>query len=622
MVAGVVGAVGLAALFVVPTLIDWNDYRGTIAAELSRATGRHVVLDGPIEASFLPSPRILANNVRLSGPATDADGDLLRLRSVELRVGLLPLLGGHVVIQQLTLVRPEILVETDDSGEARWVMDGAGGDLLPDVALQRFAISDGTLVWRDRDNGVKTRIEKISLKLTADSLSGPAKAEGSAQIGDVPVRFTANIGRMKKGAPVPLNVTFTASGLDAKGEFSGQFQSSAGKLTGHAKTSGSDARVVLGALFGPQAAEGIAPTLIAHPFAVDFNLAASGGVIEANDIALDLGDQHATGTLRVRNDDGSAPPIIDASFTASTLDLDRLATASALPVKTDQANGLPRDIRVALDFSSDAVLISGKVVQGFVVKAALDNGTLSFHRLEGQLPGAGSFAVTGAFSGRENLAFDGMLDVKTANLRDILSWLQVDTSSVPGDRLSSAALKAKLSVDANHLQLSDLDLHVDATRAHGSALLDFRDKTAVHLDLAADNLDLDAYRSNDDDAPPAPTPAAAASALAAPSTAPGMLGALTGDGRFAVGRLTYRSMDIRGVDFSASLANGVFAVANFSGVPPDPGEFQQPSEAVESALVPPREVTATPVAGKAATDDRNDFVHSLLESIGVSSSDR
>jgi hypothetical protein len=125
------------------------------------------------------------------------------------------------------------------------------------------------------------------------------------------------------------------------------------------------------------------------------------------------------------------------------------------------------------------------------------------------------------------------------------------------------------------------------------------------------------------------TPAAAASSLQAPSPAPGLLGELVGDGRFAVGRLTYRSMDIRGVDFTASLANGLFSVANFSGVPPDPGEFQRPAENVEQALVPPQ-VTATPVAGKPAlqgqqtgqTDDRSDFVRSLLESIGASSSDR
>lgn len=652
MAAGVVCAVGLAALFVAPTLIDWNDYRGAIAAELSQATGRRVVLDGPIEASFLPSPRILANNVRLSGPTTgksgidqqagdkqgDDDGDLLRLRSVELRVGLLPLLIGNIVIQQLTLVRPEILVETDDSGEARWVMDGAGGDLLPQVALQHFAISDGTLVWRDRDRGVKARIEKIALKLTADSLSGPAKAEGSAQIGGVPVKFTANIGHIRKGAPVPLNVTLAASGLDAKGEFSGQFVSQSSKLTGRAKASGSDARAVLGALFGAPAAEGVGPALIAHPFAVNFSLSAAGDLVEARDIALDLGDQHATGTLRVRNKDGTAPLVIEANLTAPKIDLDQLATVPALPAKAGDSGGLPRDMRLAFDFNSDAMLVAGKLVQGFVVKAALDDGKLSFDRLEGQLPGAGSFAVTGAVTGAlagdDRLAFDGSLDIKTANLRDVLSWLNVDTTSVPGDRLASAALKAKLSVDADSIQLSDLDLHVDATRAHGSARFDYEGSgekvgPAIHLDLAADNLDLDAYR-NDEDEPPAATPAAAASSLATPSPVPGLFGALSGDGRFAIGRLTYRSMDIRGVDFTASLANGEFALVNFSGVPPDPGEFHQPpAEAVEQALVPPpaapvKTVVGTPVAGKpvSAADDRNDFVRSLLESLGASSSDR
>lgn len=630
VVAGVIGVVVLAALFVAPAVIDWNSYRGSIAAELSRATGRRVILDGPIEASFLPAPRILANNVRLSGPKSkDAEnGDLLRLRAVELQVGLLPLLTGHVVVEKLTLVRPEILVETDDSGQARWVMDGAGGDLLPEVALRHFAISDGTLVWRDRDHGVRARIEKIAMKLTADSLSGPAKAEGSAQVGNIPVRFTANIGPAQKASAIPINFTLAASSLDAKGEFSGQWLPSVEKLTGHAKASGSDTRTLVAALFGTDAAAGVGAALIAHPFALEGNVSAKNGSIEAKDISLDLADQHATGTVSVHREDGSRPMAIEANFSASRVDLDRLATVPPLPIHAASSEPLPSDLKLALDFSTDAVLVSGKVVQGFVVKASLDDGILAFQRLEGQLPGAGSFAVTGSLGGHDHLAFDGSLDIKTANLRDILSWLQVNTDSVPAGRLANAVLKAKISADADRAELSDIDLHVDSTRAHGSARFDFKNRAGVHLDLAADNLDLDAYRDSGETSTLVPAAATTiASALIAPTAAPGLFADLSGDGRFSIGRLSYRGMDVRGVDFTASLTNGEFTVVNFSGVPPDPGEFQQPIAAtVESAQVPPAAapLPATSVAGNPSStaDDRNDFVRQLLESIGASSSNR
>lgn len=628
VVAGVIGAAVLAALFIAPVVIDWNGYRGTFAAELSRATGREVALDGPIEATFLPSPRILANNVRLSGLKTGGndEGDLLRLRAVELQVGLLPLLTGHIVIERLTMVRPEILVETDATGKVSWVMDGAGGETLPDVALQRFAITDGTLVWRDRDHGVQARVEKISMKLTADSLSGPAKLEGGAQIGDVPVRFTANIGRIRESAATPFNLTFQSPDLHAKGEFVGQFTTAGPRLTGRLKMSGSDARAVLAALSNPSAGQGIAAALIAHPFAFEGRVSASPQLVEANDVIVDLGDQRATGALRVGIDPSHRGTAVDMSLAMPRLDLDGLATVPPLAVKDDADAVFPHDLDVKLAFSADAVVAAGKVLQGVVLKAALGDGALSINQFAAQLPGAGSLQIAGAFAGRDKPAFDGTIDAKAANLRDLLSWLQLDTASVPSGRLAGASLKAKLFADAERAEMSDIDLSVDTTRAHGSLRFDYRQPVGFHVDLAADRLDLDSYQEGD--VPPATTAAVSIS----PTQAPDVFSSLSGDGRFAIGRLTYRGIDLRAVDLKATVANGEFTVADYSAQPSDPGEFQ--STATADPALPPAAIVLTPrgeppqpavptlLRAPAAEppltpkDDRDGFVSGVLKLIG------
>lgn len=627
VVAGVIGAAVLAALFIAPVVIDWNGYRGSFAAELSRATGRAVALDGPIEVTFLPSPRILANNVRLSGPKDgSADNDLLRLRAVELQVGLLPLLTGHIVVERLTMVRPEILVETDDTGQVSWVMDGASGETLPDIALQRFAISDGTLVWRDRDHGVQARIEKISMNLAADSLSGPAKVNGRAQIGTVPVRFTMNIGQVRESASTPFNLTFEAPDLHAKGEFVGQFMPSGQRLTGRIKASGDDARAVLAALTGPTAGQGIGAALIAHPFGLEGRVSASTKFVEVNDVIVNLADQRATGALHARVDD-SHHTAIEAKFSMPRLDLDGLATVPPIAAKDDAAALLPHDLNVKLDFSADAVLAAGKALQEVVLKAALGDGSITLDQFDAQLPGAGSFRISGSLAGQDRLAFHGTLDAKAANLRDLLSWLQIDTSSVPSGRLAGAALTAKLSADSDRAELSNVDLRVDTTRAHGSLRLDYRDRVGFHLDLAADRLDLDAYQDRDL-APPAMAPVAIP-----PTPAPEIFSGLSGDGRFAIGRLTYRGIDLRTVDLATTMANGQFTVAGLSAQPSDPGEFQSrdtidssglaaadaPASTAES--LPPPAVAAplpTPVAETppAPKDDRDGFVRGILKIIG------
>lgn len=629
--AGIAGAVTLAALFVAPRVIDWNGYRATLAAELSRATGRSVSLAGPIEATLLPSPRILANNVSLSGPESNG-GDLLRLRAVELQVRLLPLLTGHIVVQRLTLVRPEILVETDENGHLAWVMDGAGGDLLPDVALQRFAISDGTLVWRDRDRGVRARIEKIALRLAADSLSGPAKAEGSAEIDGVPVRFTAGVGRSKGKLPVAFNVALEAPVLRAKGEFVGQYLAAEERITGRVKLNAGDARGALAALAGRGAAAGIGAALIAHPLSLEGRLAATAQAVEVNDIVVSLADQRATGAVRARVGAGSRPTAVEATFAAPRLDLDSLATVPPLAAVSDAApTALPRDLTVALGFTSDAVSAAGKVVHGLVLKGALEHGAIAVERLEGQLPGAGAFRVAGSLApedagaGKDALRFSGTIDAHAANLRDLLSWLDVDTGAVPAGRLANVTLKATLAADAQRAELSKVDLHLDSTRAHGTARIDYGERPGVAVDLDADHLDLDAYLGGD--------------AQASAESTSGALSDLSGTGRFSVSRLTYRGVDLRDVGLTATLDGGEFVVGQFSGAPPEAGEFMPEAERPIAAASPvvepiaaaakseeaPVAVAKQPAAAPAeappeptssGAENRDSFVRGILEFLG------
>jgi AsmA family len=624
--AGIAGAVMLTALLVAPMVVDWNGYRATLSAELSRATGRTVSLGGPIEVTLLPSPRILANNVSLSGPDTAA-GELLRLRAVELQVRLLPLLTGHVVVERLTLVRPEILVETDQAGHLAWVMDGAGGDLLPDIALQRFAISDGTLVWRDHDRGVRTRVEKISLKLSADALTGPAKAEGSAEIDGVPVRITAGIGGVNGRHPVSLNVALEANGLGVKGEFVGQYLAAERRITGRLKVSAGDARGVLAAIAGRDAAAGVGPALIAHPASLEARVSATPESVDLEDLVIGVADQRATGTLHARIGDASHPTDVEATLSAPHVDLDRLATVPALAAGSQAAPAtLPRDLRVALHVTSDAVLAGGKAIHGLALDGTLDGGAVTVNRFEAQLPGAGAFSIAGtlAASGSNKatpggLRFTGTIDAHAANLRDLLSWLDVGTGAVPAGRLANAVLKAKLAADASGAELSDIDLHLDSTRASGTARIAYGDRSGMALDLTADHLDYDAYVS--DDTPSATVPA------------PNALANLSGEGRFAFGRLTYRGVDLRDVALTAVLADGDVTVAQFSGAPPEAGELMPEAPVAAAATAaPPLAETATqdasppsptahdpappPAPEPSAAETRDSFVRGILDFLG------
>ena len=72
---GGAGAIGLlvVALVAAPFFIDVNAYKPLIASQVKTATGRDLVLDGPISLSLLPTPTVTVRNVKFfNAPASPA----------------------------------------------------------------------------------------------------------------------------------------------------------------------------------------------------------------------------------------------------------------------------------------------------------------------------------------------------------------------------------------------------------------------------------------------------------------------------------------------------------------------------------------------------------------------
>ena len=102
ILGGIAGmlALLLAGLWLVPSMLDWNRYRGDIAALVSANLGRAVDIEGPISLSLLPEPVLTAGRVTV---AEDHDGVTMAVSEMRVRLALMPLLGGRVDAQELVL---------------------------------------------------------------------------------------------------------------------------------------------------------------------------------------------------------------------------------------------------------------------------------------------------------------------------------------------------------------------------------------------------------------------------------------------------------------------------------------------------------------------------------------
>ncbi|MBT4426588.1 MAG: AsmA family protein, partial [Rhodospirillaceae bacterium] len=152
------------AAFVVPGFMDWNSYKPEISERIEALTGRHLAIDGDIEISILPTPKLRITDVRLSNLEGAQAADMARLQALDLKLALGPLLSGDVQVASLKLIDPLIELERLADGRENWLFTppvaegdgaaggaggGAGEEDATDVSLDSVAIKNGTLVYRD-----------------------------------------------------------------------------------------------------------------------------------------------------------------------------------------------------------------------------------------------------------------------------------------------------------------------------------------------------------------------------------------------------------------------------------------------------------------------------------------
>jgi uncharacterized protein involved in outer membrane biogenesis len=181
---GVLVVLLIVAVLVGPSFYDWNQHKQLITDEARKATGRDLVIDGDISAAILPMPTISVAGIRFANAEGGSAPDMVTLETLKVRVALFPLIQGNVQIEEITLVKPVILLEKLPDGKGTWEItppaaepaattteQGGGG--MPAVSLDNVNITDGTLIYRDAVAKSEQKIERLNASLAAPSLQGP-----------------------------------------------------------------------------------------------------------------------------------------------------------------------------------------------------------------------------------------------------------------------------------------------------------------------------------------------------------------------------------------------------------------------------------------------------------------
>lgn len=137
---------------------DAESFKPRIEAAVQRATGRALVLGGPLRFDLSLVPRVTADRVALANIPGGSRPQMLTVARLEAQIALLPLLRRRVVVQSLTLIHPDIVLERNGAGVGNWVFHpqprpvrpaGAAGSAggRTRFALAAFHIRDGRVTW-------------------------------------------------------------------------------------------------------------------------------------------------------------------------------------------------------------------------------------------------------------------------------------------------------------------------------------------------------------------------------------------------------------------------------------------------------------------------------------------
>lgn len=250
------GLAGLAALLVLLALgayfFPWDVLRQPINRYVSDQLGRRFEMTRHLTVHLGRTVTVVADGVEFANPEWARDRYLLKARTAEFDIKLLPLLFGKVELPRLVLTEPEIGLQIEPDGRRTWALSRDTSDASAVPAIGALLVDRGTVKFLAASQGadVTARISlagepaepfplhfKASGKWKNESFSAEGRAGGVLQLGQrgeapFPIEVNAVAGRTSLMAKGSIASLADFNGIDASFELTGRNWADLYKLLG------------------------------------------------------------------------------------------------------------------------------------------------------------------------------------------------------------------------------------------------------------------------------------------------------------------------------------------------------------------------------------------------------
>ncbi len=354
--------------------INFNEYKGLVADKVKEATGRELVIAGDLNLEISLTPAVAVDSVSFANAAWGSRPEMVRIGRFAAEVALIPLLSSQVDVKQVILEDVDVLLETDDKGNANWEFGAKARDkdkkehaapgetTLPVVRLVR--VKSVRFTRLDGRTGERRQVSLDSIDLKANSASDPLSMTAAGSINGQAFRANGTLGSVDQMAggetfPVKLDV----SALAARIGIDGTVGSPDGSPRADIKLSVEGDKLT--DTF--KAATAVAPALkdAQVPALGAYRLAARAGIggrrISLDGLDLKVGSTDLSGRLAIAMTGHRL--VVDGALVSNIIDIDELAPPSK--TETPPPQHTQDDGRV---FPADPIPLGGLKTADFDVK--------------------------------------------------------------------------------------------------------------------------------------------------------------------------------------------------------------------------------------------------------------
>ena len=407
--------------------MDFNQYKGLIAEQAKKATGRDLQIAGDLHLEISLNPAIAVDGVTFSNAEWGSKPAMATVERFAAEVSLIPLLSGQVVVNRLLVEGVDLLAETDKNGVGNWefapgekpaAADSGGATTLPSV--DKVVMRDIKVTYKDGVSGEEHRVALDELTAAAGAVDEPVKIDAKGSLNEKIFSLAGTLGSVEQMTSsegvYPVDVTAEALGVEAS------YKGTLGTPGGNIAVDGQLAVAIASleetlseaAAIVPQVKD--VPPIGADKIDLSSKVTFDGKNATLNGMSLQAGKTDVAGSARAAI---GGRPNVEVALTSNLIDLDELLPQgeekSEAPAPKQPSDGrvfpkdpLPLDGLKAADakvsFDGKKVVVQGNHIEDVSVRLTLKNGNLQVDPLSAVVAGT---KITG------NVGLNGGANVPT-----------------------------------------------------------------------------------------------------------------------------------------------------------------------------------------------------------------